>query len=154
MGAPTRKINLRWLETNFPCRAACPVGTNAGGYASLISEGRYEEAYLLARRPNPLASVCGWICAHPCEAACRRGSLDDPISIGLVPESSAAEIMARADRLQLDFLRVLRAGFGVRSRIMDGMRRGNIERSPTLPLAVARLCSRELLSGERYMEGR
>ena len=80
--------------------------------------------------------------------------LDDPISIGLVPESSAAEIMARADRLQLDFLRVLRAGFGVRSRIMDGMRRGNIERSPTLPLAVARLCSRELLSGERYMEGR
>jgi formate dehydrogenase (NADP+) beta subunit len=81
MGALTGKINLRWLETNFPCRAACPVGTNAGGYVSLIAEGRYEEAYLLARRPNPLASVCGWICAHPCEAACRRGHLDDPISI-------------------------------------------------------------------------
>ncbi|MCP3861120.1 MAG: FAD-dependent oxidoreductase, partial [Phycisphaeraceae bacterium] len=53
-----------------------------GNLATLRTrEGRYEEAYLLARRPNPLASVCGWICAHPCEAACRRGHLDDPISI-------------------------------------------------------------------------
>ncbi|MHC4473551.1 MAG: FAD-dependent oxidoreductase, partial [Planctomycetota bacterium] len=73
--------SLAWLSTNFPCRAACPVGTNAGGYVSLIAEGRFEEAYLLARRPNPLASVCGWICAHPCESACRRGEIDQPISI-------------------------------------------------------------------------
>jgi len=73
--------SLDWLHTNFPCRAACPVGTNAGGYVSLIAEGRYEDAYRLARRPNPLASICGWICAHPCEAACRRGVLDRPISI-------------------------------------------------------------------------
>ena len=73
--------SLTWLETNFPCRAACPVGTNAGGYVSLIAEGRFEDAYLLARRPNPLASVCGWICAHPCESACRRKEIDSPISI-------------------------------------------------------------------------
>jgi NADPH-dependent glutamate synthase beta subunit-like oxidoreductase len=73
--------SLEWLSTNFPCRAACPVGTNAGGYVSLISEGRFEDAYLLARRPNPLASVCGWICAHPCESACRRASVDQAISI-------------------------------------------------------------------------
>jgi len=74
-------INIRWMHTNFPCRAACPVGTNAGGYVSLISEGRFEDAYLLARKPNPLASICGWICAHPCEAACRRREIDQPISI-------------------------------------------------------------------------
>jgi len=74
-------ISLPWLNTNFPCRAACPVGTNAGGYVSLIAEGRYEDAYLLARRPNPLASICGRICAHPCESACRRGAIDRPISI-------------------------------------------------------------------------
>lgn len=73
--------NLRYLESNFPCRAACPVNTNAGGYVSLIAQGHYAEAYLLARAPNPLASVCGRVCAHPCEAACRRGQLDQPIAI-------------------------------------------------------------------------
>ena len=70
-----------YLETNVPCRAACPVHTNAGGYVSLIAQGRYREAYLLARAPNPLASICGRVCAHPCEAACRRGQIDAPIAI-------------------------------------------------------------------------
>lgn len=73
--------SFRYWETNFPCRAACPVNTNAGGYVSLIAQGRYREAYLLARGPNPLASICGRVCAHPCEAACRRGALDQPIAI-------------------------------------------------------------------------
>lgn len=70
-----------YWESNFPCRAACPVNTNAGGYVSLIAQGRYREAYLLARAPNPLASICGRVCAHPCEAACRRGVIDQPIAI-------------------------------------------------------------------------
>ncbi len=73
--------SLRYYGTNFPCRAACPVGTNAGGYVSLVAQGRFEEAYALARAPNPFASVCGRVCAHPCEAACRRGALDAPIHI-------------------------------------------------------------------------
>lgn len=76
-----RPVSRRWLETNLPCRSACPVGTHAGGYVSLVSRGRHREAYLLARRPNPFASVCGRICAHPCEAACRRRHLDAPVSI-------------------------------------------------------------------------
>ncbi|HWR84026.1 MAG TPA: NAD(P)-binding protein, partial [Candidatus Deferrimicrobium sp.] len=74
-------MSLPYLNSNFPCRAACPVGTNAGGYVSLIAQGRFEEAYMLARRPNPLASICGRVCAHPCEAACRRGAIDSPIAI-------------------------------------------------------------------------
>lgn len=73
--------SVPYLESNFPCRAACPVHTNAGGYVSLIAQGRTREAYLLARRPNPLASICGRVCAHPCEAACRRGHIDQPIAI-------------------------------------------------------------------------
>lgn len=77
-----RPVNPKWLETNLPCRSACPVGTHAGGYVSLISRGHYKEAYELARRPNPFASICGRICAHPCEAACRRQFVDGkPISI-------------------------------------------------------------------------
>ena len=55
------------------CQVACPVHTDARGYVRAIAEGRYEEAYLIARGPNPLASICGRICGAPCEAACRRG---------------------------------------------------------------------------------
>ena len=77
----TEPVSRRWLETNFPCYASCPVGTEAGRYVALIAEGRYREAYAVARRPNPLASICGRICAAPCESACRRGALDQPISI-------------------------------------------------------------------------
>jgi formate dehydrogenase (NADP+) beta subunit len=60
---------------------ACPAGTNAGRYVSLIAEGRFEEAYRYARDPNPMASICGRVCAHPCETACRRGEIDKPIQI-------------------------------------------------------------------------
>jgi NADPH-dependent glutamate synthase beta subunit-like oxidoreductase/ferredoxin len=73
--------NLGYYGSTFPCRAACPVGTNAGGYVALIARGEFEAAYSLARAPNPFASVCGRVCAHPCEAACRRGALDAPIHI-------------------------------------------------------------------------
>jgi NADPH-dependent glutamate synthase beta subunit-like oxidoreductase len=55
------------------CQAACPVHTDARGYVRAIAEGRFDEAYLIARGPNPFASICGRICGAPCEAACRRG---------------------------------------------------------------------------------
>jgi NADPH-dependent glutamate synthase beta subunit-like oxidoreductase len=64
-----------------PCQAACPVNTDAGRYVQLIAQGRYEDAYFVARSPNPLASVCGRICAAPCEDRCRRGKIDQPVSI-------------------------------------------------------------------------
>ncbi|HLH55329.1 MAG TPA: FAD-dependent oxidoreductase [Verrucomicrobiae bacterium] len=63
------------------CREGCPVRTDSGGYVQAIAEGRYEDAYIIARRPNPFASICGRVCAAPCEAKCRRGALDSAISI-------------------------------------------------------------------------
>jgi len=60
---------------------ACPVHTQAGRYVSLIAEGKYQDAYRYARMPNPFASICGRVCGHPCEPACRRGEFDLPISI-------------------------------------------------------------------------
>jgi len=76
-----KKVDGDWLNTNFPCMMACPAHTNAGRYVGLIAEGRFEEAYRIARDPNPLASTCGRVCAHPCETACRRGEIDKPIAI-------------------------------------------------------------------------
>ncbi|MBI4850239.1 MAG: FAD-dependent oxidoreductase [Acidobacteria bacterium] len=57
------------------CQMACPVHTDARGYVRAIAEGRFEEAYLIARGPNPFASICGRICGAPCEVACRRGKI-------------------------------------------------------------------------------
>src|SRR5512140_1682918 len=63
------------------CQAGCPVATDAGRYVQLIAAGRDEDAYLVARAPNPFASICGRVCAAPCEDACRRGSIDRPVAI-------------------------------------------------------------------------
>jgi len=63
------------------CREGCPVRTDSGAYVQAIAEGRYEDAYIIARAPNPFASICGRVCAAPCEAKCRRGALDAPVSI-------------------------------------------------------------------------
>jgi NADPH-dependent glutamate synthase beta subunit-like oxidoreductase/NAD-dependent dihydropyrimidine dehydrogenase PreA subunit len=76
-----KTVDADWLNSNFPCMMACPAHTNAGRYVALIAEGRYEDAYRIARDPNPLASICGRVCAHPCETACRRGAIDQPIAI-------------------------------------------------------------------------
>ncbi len=72
---------LHYYDLNIPCLAACPVHTNAGAYVAAIAEGDDRLAYLTARLPNPFASVCGRICAAPCEDACRRGAIDRPIAI-------------------------------------------------------------------------
>lgn len=74
-------VNAGWLAQNFPCAEACPVHTEAGRYVNLIAQGRWEDAYRIARLPNPFASICGRICAAPCEDSCRRKELDDPVSI-------------------------------------------------------------------------
>jgi NADPH-dependent glutamate synthase beta subunit-like oxidoreductase/ferredoxin len=63
------------------CQDACPVHTNACGYVTAIAEGRDLDAYKIARATNPFASICGRVCGAPCEANCRRGSLDTPITI-------------------------------------------------------------------------
>lgn len=57
------------------CQVACPVHTDARGYVRAIADGRFQDAYLIARGPNPFASICGRVCGAPCEAACRRGKV-------------------------------------------------------------------------------
>lgn len=73
--------DLWWFRKNVPCLDACPVKTDAGRYVQLIAEGRLTEAYRVARSPNPIASICGRACGAPCEDACRRGKIDEPVTI-------------------------------------------------------------------------
>jgi formate dehydrogenase beta subunit len=64
-----------------PCTAACPVGTDARRYVGLIFQGRYEEAMEVIKANNVIPSVCAYICAHPCEEACRRQYVEGPLAI-------------------------------------------------------------------------
>jgi len=64
-----------------PCTLTCPAGINVKGYVSLIAERQYSAALETIRRRCPLPGVCGRICHHPCEKACRRGRYDEAVSI-------------------------------------------------------------------------
>ena len=73
--------DIEFWKNLVPCQIGCPIQTDAGRYVQLIANENYEEAYLTARSPNPFASVCGRVCAAPCEDWCRRGKTDAPVSI-------------------------------------------------------------------------
>jgi NADPH-dependent glutamate synthase beta subunit-like oxidoreductase len=67
-------------EHQLPLHDGLP-GAHQRGPVCSVAEGEFEEAYRTAREPNPMASICGRVCAHPCETACRRGEIDKPIAI-------------------------------------------------------------------------
>lgn len=64
-----------------PCQVACPINQDAQLYVQLVAEGKPAEALKVIREVNPLPQVIGRICARYCEAACRRGQVDEPIAI-------------------------------------------------------------------------
>lgn len=99
------------------CQANCPLGVNAQGYMALVRSGRFTEALELIRRDNVLPGICGRICTHPCESACRRSELDEPVAIrdvkrfvadfevkqrqalGASPPSSPAPVPKRTEKI-------------------------------------------------------
>jgi len=116
-------VDLDWLDANFPCMAACPVHTEAGRYIALIEEGRYREAYHIARKPNPFASICGRICAAPCEQKCRRGEIDQPIAIRalkrFVCERHGVESMVDLEKLKEIFGKTVKKN-GIKVAVVGG----------------------------------
>jgi NADH-quinone oxidoreductase subunit F len=64
-----------------PCSHTCPAGVDVPRYIRLISEKDYDQALAVIKEKIPFPSVCGYVCIHPCEFKCRRGQLDEPISI-------------------------------------------------------------------------
>lgn len=70
------------LATECSCTTACPLGLSPQGYIGLAREGMDKEAFQLIWSKNPLPSVCGSVCHHPCEDSCKRGILvDHPLKI-------------------------------------------------------------------------
>jgi len=72
-----------------PCKMACPIQTDAREYIQLIAERRFAEAFASIKRLNPLPRVCGRICPHPCESACKRGQIEAPIAIAALKRFAA-----------------------------------------------------------------
>ncbi len=98
-----------YWKAQIKCQAACPVNTDSRGYIRAIAEGDDELAYLIARGPNPLASICGRVCGAPCETDCRRADYDKAVSIRAlkryVCEQFGPEARADGGKTLVDFLK-------------------------------------------------
>ena len=91
---PTEKDGQRLFPTgNFrfyrpvyrdktpPCNHACPTGEQIQKYLDHVKHERYLDGYLTITEDNPMPSVTGRVCYHPCETACNRAAHDEPIGI-------------------------------------------------------------------------
>jgi NADPH-dependent glutamate synthase beta subunit-like oxidoreductase len=91
---PTEKEGQRLFPTgNFrffrpvyrdktpPCNHACPTGEQIQKYLDYVKHDRYLDGYLTIMEDNPMPSVTGRVCYHPCETACNRAAHDEPIGI-------------------------------------------------------------------------
>lgn len=97
-----------------PCQAACPAGLHVPGYVALIAKGKNKEALDLIRQRMPLPSVCGRVCLHPCETACRRQEKEQAIAImalkGFVANTVPHELPERVPQVHEDRVAIVGAG--------------------------------------------
>ncbi len=96
------------------CQANCPLGVNVQGYIVLARAGKYAEALELIRKDNVLPGICGRICTHPCEAACRRNDLDGPLAIRdikrFVSDNALPALKAKPHRTRPEKIAVVGSG--------------------------------------------
>jgi formate dehydrogenase beta subunit len=81
---PFRSQRPVYVDLLPPCNHACPAGENIQGWLAHVQAGRYEKAWRLLMRDNPLPAVHGRVCYHPCESQCNRAAVDNPVSIHAV----------------------------------------------------------------------
>lgn len=68
-------------DTLIPCQAACPVHTDVPRYVRLVKEGRFAEATAVVHEKLPFPECLGRVCSHICETDCRRGEVNEAVSI-------------------------------------------------------------------------
>ena len=124
MALPSLKVEIPdvdYWQRQIKCQYACPVHTDSGAYVRAIADGDYERAYLIARGPNPLASICGRICGAPCEAACRRTDLDEAVSIRALKRFVTQKFGAESEKYQKSPLDVIKRFFTMRPEACEGL---------------------------------
>ena len=90
---PSRSLDLDKRKP-APCKTSCPLGVNVQAYMALTAASRFDEALDVIRQDNPLPGICGRVCHHPCEEACRRSSVDQAVAICSVKRFLADREMA------------------------------------------------------------
>lgn len=78
---PVASGDGEWFLENISCQYACPAMTDVARYIAHIASEDYEAAYQVNLEDNIFPGLLGRVCARPCEPACRRGRVDDPIAI-------------------------------------------------------------------------
>jgi formate dehydrogenase major subunit len=78
-----------WFNRVIKCQYACPASTNVPAYIRLLREGDFEQAYRVNRCANLFPAILGRVCTHPCEDYCRRGRIDEPVSICALKRATA-----------------------------------------------------------------
>ncbi len=84
-----------------PCRAACPADVNVQGYIALLQQGKFKEAVELIRKSMPFPAICGRVCFSPCQDACSRKNIDQPVGIRYL-KRLAADIEREQGRVKPD----------------------------------------------------
>ncbi len=99
-----RKIAMELLMSDHdgdcqgPCRLTCPAGTDCQAYVKQVALGDTREAVRIVKEKLPLPASIGHVCPHPCEKECRRGLVEEPISIALIKRYMSMAELNRADR--------------------------------------------------------
>jgi formate dehydrogenase beta subunit len=86
-------------ECTAPCQRTCPAGIDIPAYISAISQGNYRGAIEVIKETNPLPLTCGRVCPHPCEEACRLGTVTDPVNINHLKRFAADYEMRAGQRI-------------------------------------------------------
>jgi len=96
----SRKIALELLMSDHegdclgPCVIKCPAHTNCQEYVKQIALGDDYQAVKVIKEKIPLPASIGRICPHPCETACRRKMVEEPISIAFLKSFAADRVLA------------------------------------------------------------
>lgn len=77
------------FKMTAPCQDKCPSHIDIPAYIEAIKDRRFDESLEIIRESMPLPAVCGRVCPHPCETACRRANVDDPINIMVLKRTAS-----------------------------------------------------------------
>jgi NADPH-dependent glutamate synthase beta subunit-like oxidoreductase len=84
-------------QDTSPCKADCPAHINVQGYVNLAAKGKFRQALEVIKESSPFPSICGRVCPHPCELACNRDQIDEPVAIHAI-ERYIADLDLKADK--------------------------------------------------------
>jgi len=72
-----------------PCMDKCPSHIDIPKYIEDIKNLQFGDSLATIRENMPMPAVCGRVCPHPCETACRRKNVDEAINIMVLKRTAS-----------------------------------------------------------------